>query len=273
MLITVLGVGGMFSMSSYHANAAVCKRPGSDILLLDCGSDIRFSLSKCNLSMRAVTDVYVTHMHPDHCGGLPWLAFAAIAEGRRIGLHVATAELMQELSLFLQPQLRCYGGRSRSVPDYFDIHVAGMSGVTETGDFSLRPHKFLHLLNVGAPSQSLFSYGVAVTELSSSQELLYTGDVSDRTDAIADVVGAARRADVVLADCGCCDGVHAHASDWADAVACAPWLEPKLRLTHYPDSLLNDPDTAAHLALRKLVFVRAGDTIDTANLNKDSRDE
>lgn len=44
-------------------------------LLIDCGSDARFSLYELGLSYRDINAVYISHLHADHAGGLEWLSF------------------------------------------------------------------------------------------------------------------------------------------------------------------------------------------------------
>ena len=44
-------------------------------LLIDCGSDIRFSLHTAELSHLDITDIYISHIHSDHTGGLEYIGF------------------------------------------------------------------------------------------------------------------------------------------------------------------------------------------------------
>ena len=45
-------------------------------LLIDCGTDIRWSMKKAGKSVKDVEAVYISHMHADHAGGLDWLAYS-----------------------------------------------------------------------------------------------------------------------------------------------------------------------------------------------------
>ena len=42
-------------------------------LLIDCGSDIRFSLYAAGFSHLDITDIYISHLHADHAGGLEYI--------------------------------------------------------------------------------------------------------------------------------------------------------------------------------------------------------
>ncbi|NET74419.1 MAG: MBL fold metallo-hydrolase [Sphaerospermopsis sp. SIO1G2] len=47
-------------------------------LLIDCGTDIRFSLHAAGLSYGDITDIYISHLHSDHVGGLEYIAFSTL---------------------------------------------------------------------------------------------------------------------------------------------------------------------------------------------------
>lgn len=72
---TFLGTGSAFTVghNNYHSNILIsCDNSN---LLVDCGSDIRFSLHEQNLDFNTIDEVYISHLHADHAGGLEWLGF------------------------------------------------------------------------------------------------------------------------------------------------------------------------------------------------------
>lgn len=73
MKIQFIGTGSAFCLKNYHANAVIFNNAHK--LLLDAGSDIRFSLYESGLSYKDIDAVYITHFHTDHIGGLEYLAF------------------------------------------------------------------------------------------------------------------------------------------------------------------------------------------------------
>jgi ribonuclease BN (tRNA processing enzyme) len=76
MKITFLGSGSFFAgPKNYHSNLLLETSKGHR-LLLDCGSDIRFSLGECGYKPTDIHGVYVSHLHDDHVGGLEWLGYA-----------------------------------------------------------------------------------------------------------------------------------------------------------------------------------------------------
>ncbi len=69
-----LGSGSAFTVGSdnFHSNMFLIHETGEK-LLIDCGSDIRFSLYKEGFSHRDITDIYISHLHSDHVGGLEYV--------------------------------------------------------------------------------------------------------------------------------------------------------------------------------------------------------
>ncbi len=69
-----LGSGSAFTVGydNFHSNIFLITETGKK-LLIDCGSDIRFSLYKEGFSHRDITDIYISHLHSDHAGGLEYI--------------------------------------------------------------------------------------------------------------------------------------------------------------------------------------------------------
>ena len=60
--------------TNFQSNMLLLTDSGK-ILLIDCGTDIRFSLSQANYLPQDVDAVYISHLHADHIGGIEWFAF------------------------------------------------------------------------------------------------------------------------------------------------------------------------------------------------------
>ncbi len=69
-----LGSGSAFTVgaNNFHSNIFFITETGKK-LLIDCGSDIRFSLHKEGFFHRDITDIYISHLHSDHAGGLEYV--------------------------------------------------------------------------------------------------------------------------------------------------------------------------------------------------------
>ncbi len=70
MKITVLGSGSAFS-SLTRFNSAYLVEAGKSSFMIDCGSDALRALQKAGVNLFSIRDIFLTHMHADHCAGLP----------------------------------------------------------------------------------------------------------------------------------------------------------------------------------------------------------
>lgn len=69
-----LGSGSAFTVENSHSNMVI-QMSDRRCFLIDCGSDARKSLFAQGLSYNDIGDVYISHLHADHAGGLEWLGF------------------------------------------------------------------------------------------------------------------------------------------------------------------------------------------------------
>jgi ribonuclease BN (tRNA processing enzyme) len=72
-----LGSGSAFTVGdgNFQSNLVLTGDRGRK-LLIDCGSDIRFSLHAVGYSYRDITDIYISHLHSDHVGGLEYVGIS-----------------------------------------------------------------------------------------------------------------------------------------------------------------------------------------------------
>lgn len=78
MQLLFLGSGSAFTVGSdnFQSNMLLISDSNRK-LLIDCGTDIRFSLYKEGLSYLDITDIYISHLHSDHAGGLEYIGFCS----------------------------------------------------------------------------------------------------------------------------------------------------------------------------------------------------
>jgi ribonuclease BN (tRNA processing enzyme) len=76
--LTVLGSGGYAPGRGKPVRnpAGYAVRAGDDVLLLDLGFGNVRQLARAGIRVEEVSDVFLSHLHPDHCGDLPALLFA-----------------------------------------------------------------------------------------------------------------------------------------------------------------------------------------------------
>ncbi len=90
--------------SAGHENTHLAIISGKRTVLVDCGSNPIVRLEQAGIDFESVTDVILTHFHPDHVAGIPSLLMGMWLLGRRaplniFGLHytIDRVEAMMEL--------------------------------------------------------------------------------------------------------------------------------------------------------------------------------
>lgn len=123
MIIKVLGSGGMFTTKNFHSNFLFKMDDGNN-LLVDCGSDIKWSLLEQGLTYKDVDAIYVSHLHGDHAGGLEYIGFLKYFDPTQIRPKLFISKLLlNDLWSLLKPSMSSYQGKILSIDDYFDVRV------------------------------------------------------------------------------------------------------------------------------------------------------
>ncbi|WP_251981611.1 MBL fold metallo-hydrolase, partial [Salinibacter ruber] len=67
-----LGTASAVPTDERHLSALAVERKGQ-VLLFDCGEGTQYRLREAGLSWARIEAIFVTHLHGDHCYGLPGL--------------------------------------------------------------------------------------------------------------------------------------------------------------------------------------------------------
>lgn len=106
MKITVIGCGNAFSKKSYNQSFLI-EEDGRK-MLIDCGRQTPEALYNAKIDIKSINDIYISHAHADHCGGLEdvaftrydWITrprhFAAFKNGQAPRL-IANSQLLKDL--------------------------------------------------------------------------------------------------------------------------------------------------------------------------------
>ena len=89
MRLTIIGCGDAFGTGG-RLQTAFHVRAGSATFLIDCGASTLIGLRRLGLAPNDVDMVFVTHLHGDHFGGLPWLLIDAQYKSKRTRPLVVT---------------------------------------------------------------------------------------------------------------------------------------------------------------------------------------
>lgn len=237
-LMTFLGSGSAFYVGdqlgeNWQSNVLI-QSPSGRRLLIDCGTDIRFSLNEHGLNVTDIDDVFISHLHADHVGGLEWLAFGNkfSARGRKPTIwtnHVIAKDLW---SRSLRGGLGSLEGEEASIDSYFE-----MRSIRENGSFVWEGVHFqlVQVVHVMDAYKIAPSFGLLFTFESTC--IFFTADTQFAPSQIEQFY---RRADLILHDCETSpfkSGVHAHYDQLCELPAA---IKRKMWLYHYQPGIKKD---------------------------------
>lgn len=228
MKLIFLGSGSAFTVGTgnYQSNMILESMDGKR-MLIDCGSDARHAMFEQGLSYRDIQDVYISHLHADHAGGLEWLAFTTKFDTScsKIRLHISELLVEQLWNNVLSGGLCCLTDQEPSLSTFFDVQPIANNGYFQWENVKAEIVQTIHTMcgRMITPSFGLFlqceGYSAFVTtdtQLAPSQiQLIY------------------RKADIIFQDCETGDrksGVHAH---YKELVQLDPQIKEKMWLYHY----------------------------------------
>jgi ribonuclease BN (tRNA processing enzyme) len=242
MKITFLGTGGAFSTENYHSNMLL--EVNGRNLLIDCGSDARFSLATLGLDHTNVDAVYVSHLHADHAGGMEWLAFKNyFPHKRRIPLFINAAILENLWNQTMR------GGCGRIVEDggVKSTHLGTFFDTSEhdLGKRFMFAQQEFHMVQAEHPVPT---YGLWWVH--DGKPIYVSGDTAHPS------TWHIGQSSVTFHDCetGGKSGIHAHYDDLRNL---EPHVKKKMWLYHYGDGKLPDAEGDGFLG-----FVKRGETLE-----------
>jgi ribonuclease BN (tRNA processing enzyme) len=236
--LTFLGSGSAFYVGecigeNWQSNVLI-EAPSGRRLLLDCGTDIRFSLKEKGLSVTDIDDVFISHLHADHIGGLEWLAFGTkfSAKGRKPNIlanHLIAKDLWTQS---LRGGLGSLEGENASIHSYFNVHPIRENGGFDWEGVHFQLVQVVHIMDGYKISPSfglLFSLG--------STRIFFTADTQFAPSQINQFY---RSADLIFHDCETAafkSGVHAH---YEQLRGLPDGIRKKMWLYHYQPGAKKD---------------------------------
>jgi ribonuclease BN (tRNA processing enzyme) len=232
--MTFVGVGGAFTTAEYYHSNVLVESNGKK-MLLDCGSDARFSLAPYGITNYTVGTeidaVYISHIHMDHMGGLEWLGFCSYfnpkAKKPKLYIH---GSLEKPLWESLKGGMGAHTDGELTLDDFFDTQVFFREPVSPNvkPDFKWQEAVFSMIRTEHIPCSTGWvpSYGLFIT---AKKKVFFSAD-SRLFPALMDQY---RKADLIFQDCETLEhrsGVHAHYDELKELPA---EIKAKMWLYHY----------------------------------------
>ncbi|MEM9538712.1 MAG: MBL fold metallo-hydrolase [Cyanobacteria bacterium P01_E01_bin.42] len=213
MKLLFLGSGSAFTVgaNNYQSNMLLMDERGRK-LLIDCGSDIRFSLHDRGYSYQDITDIYISHLHADHVGGMEFIGLATLFDPRcpKPNLY-ASKDVMAELwDRCLAGGMQSIGNDLADLDTFFNVHKIRRNSYFVWNDIQFFLVRVLHIDNGYA---LMPSYGLFFTL--GDKKVFLTTDTQIALDTTQEYY---ENADIIFHDCETSrfpTSVHAHYQELA----------------------------------------------------------
>jgi len=204
-------------------------------LLIDCGSDARFSLFKQNMSHLDIDSVYISHLHADHAGGLEWLALTSKFDPRctkKPNIYISESMVSDLWNKTLSGGLSTIQCEFAQLDTFFNIKTIPVNGTFTWDTTDFRLVQTVHVMN---GFSLMYSFGLLfeVNDL----KVFITTDTQFAPKQMFDMY---ERADIVFHDCETAifpSGVHA---TYSELCTLPDHLKAKMWLYHYNPGQLPD---------------------------------
>src|SRR5579864_4937244 len=229
--VTFAGCGDAFSSGGRYQACIHLRPSGAAPVLLDCGATSLSALRHSGLDPREIAAVFVSHLHGDHFGGLPFLILDAQFARRTRPLTVAGPPGIADR---LPQAMECLFPGSTAVSRRFTVDTVEVPPGATVTVAGVRADAFAADHPSGAPALALrLTLGGKV--------VAYTGDTA-WTDALIELAAGA---DLLIAEAYYRDkNVPYHLRNADLAAHRGQLASGRIVLTHMSDDMLDHLDQA-----------------------------
>ena len=148
MKLLFLGSGSAFTIGAdnFQSNMLFMSESGKKFLI-DCGTDIRFSLWKENFAYSDITDIYISHLHSDHVGGLEYIGFSTKFDPRceKPNLYLSQDIAVELWHKSLAGGMEAIEGELATLDTFFRVHPLKPKGYFEWENIKFNLVKVNHV--------------------------------------------------------------------------------------------------------------------------------
>lgn len=250
--MTFLGTGSAFTVDSSNYQSNILLTLNENTLLLDAGSDLRFSMHELQLSYHDIKNIYISHLHSDHIGGLEWIALSSKFDPNYIGkpnLYISCNIVNDLWAHSLSGGLRTIQTKIATLDSFFNVH-----SINKSKPFYWENIKFnlVQTVHVISGYELMPCYGLIFQYKGTT--IFFTSDTQCSPTQLIDFY---HQADIIFHDCETTSfksGVHAH---YTELLSIPKEIRQKMWLYHYSDGQLPDAQADGFLG-----FVKKGQVFD-----------
>lgn len=246
--LVFLGSGSAFTLGTdnFQSNMFLISDNGEK-LLIDCGTDIRFSLNAASFTYRDVTDIYISHLHSDHIGGLEYVGFNSKFDPQcsKPTLYLSEA-ISKKIWDSLSGGMAYLQGEEANIDTFYNIQAIGSENYFYWQNIKLNLVKVIH---VDTKTSIMPSYGLFFQV--NQKNILITTDTQLCLDVLEPYY---KLADFIFHDCEISTfptGVHSH---YQELVTLSWEIKAKMWLYGYQPLPLPNAKADGFLG-----FVKGGD--------------